>query len=67
MPIQRMAIVDKDGLVVNVISYDTEGTWTPPADCILVDAAKGGSIDDTWDGKRFVVPIEGAPHQWWQK
>ncbi len=47
MAIQRMAVVDGDNKVVNVIVYDTEGTWTPPEGCRLVDASKCGGPGDT--------------------
>ena len=64
MAIQRMAVVDGDNKVVNVIVYDADGTWTPPEGCKIVqdgvfgrgDASPGG----TWDGKRF-APKPPAP------
>ena len=57
MAIQRMAVVDASKKVVNVIVYDTEGTWTPPDGTQIIqsgvfgrgDAAPGG----TWTGKGF--------------
>lgn len=68
MTIQRMAVVDADNKVVNVIIYDTEGGWSPPEGCILVDASEAGGPGDTWDGTQFVAPIENIPHPaWWQK
>ena len=61
----RKAIVDSKGLVVNVIVIEDGANWSPPDGCVLVAAETGGGVGDTWDGKRFVVPVE-PPHQWWQ-
>lgn len=69
MSIQRMAVVDTDNKVVNVIVYDTEATWTPPVGCILVDASKAGGLGDTWDGKQFIPPggLAKKPTKRWKK
>ena len=63
MAIQHMAMVDKDGNVVNVIVYDTEGNWSPPEGCVIIDIKGKGpaSIGGTWDGVQFAVPIKPPP------
>ncbi len=67
MTIQRMAVVDKDNNVVNVIVYDTEATWAPPEGTRLIQDKKGEATPGgIWDGEQFVVPIESKP-AWWQK
>ena len=66
MAIQRMAVVDAENNVVNVIVYDTEGNWTPPEGCILVDAETGGGVGETWDGEEL-LPVLGpeVKKHWW--
>ena len=48
----RYGIVNGDGFVINVISWDGVTQWQPPAGCkaIRSDAV---DIGDYWDGERF--------------
>ena len=59
----RKALVDSDGLVLNTIVIKDDANWSPPDGCTLVDAQSGGSIGDTWDGKRFVGTTADIPRK----
>ena len=67
MAIQRMAVVDADNKVVNVIVYDTEGSWPTPEGCKLIQSGVFGrghaSPGGTWDGRKFVAPPNAPASQ----
>jgi len=66
MAIQKKALVNKDGNVVNCIVYDTEGNWTLPEGCILVDATTGGGVGDIWDGEQLLPGTKPeVKKHWW--
>ena len=64
MRIQRMALLDFDNKVVNVIVYDTDGNWTPPEGMHIVQSGAFGrgdaAVNGTWDGRKF-APAPDAP------
>lgn len=66
----RKALIDGQGLVLNVIEIEPDANWSPPEGCVLMD---GGEIGDTWDGTKFVkpeLPISEPPTDWqaeWSK
>lgn len=61
MTIKRMAIVDNEGLVVNVIELDTDSDYQAPDGCVLVEDTPIGDDtqsalpgDSMWDGDQFI-------------
>lgn len=50
----RAALIDKTGLVVNVILCDK--SWKPPDGFTLVESDTA-SPTDKWDGKSFIAQI----------
>jgi len=56
---KRYALVDANGLVVNVILWDGVEEFTPPdkTQAIQSDTAQRG---DTWDGTQFISPPQPA-------
>ena len=46
--VTRALVRDSDGLIENMIVYDTEGSWSPRSGYSLVDIE--ASIGDSWDG-----------------
>jgi hypothetical protein len=46
--VSRALVRDSDGLIDNMIAYDTEGSWTAPTGYSLVDIV--ASAGDSWDG-----------------
>lgn len=66
----RKAVIDSDGIVVNVIEL-TDGTaWTPPSGCSVVDgdgAALGGSYNsgtEQFTDPTPVTPAKTRPEEW---
>lgn len=46
----RYAVLDKDGLVVNVIEWDGLAKWSPPDGCtVQPDLDNAIEIKDVWD------------------
>lgn len=58
----RYGIVNKNGIVVNVISWDGETQWQPPVECIAVQHDYI-DIDDFWDinDKVLIKAVKIAP------
>ena len=56
----RMALIDGQGLVLNVIEIEPDANWPAPVGCSLIDAG-AGSPGDTWDGEKFIKPIPPEP------
>ena len=54
MAADRYALVDSNRRVVNVIVYDPDGNYTPPAGLTLVRSADAGP-GDTLDGRGNVT------------
>lgn len=62
----RYALVDADGLVVNVLLWDGEAEWAPPDDLTLLRLADDSPVQlgDTIDAKGNVItraPAELPP------
>ena len=60
----RYALVDSGGLVVNIVEWDGETDWSPPAGLTATEAdptiSKGWRrVDDAW-----VAPEEEEEPQW---
>jgi hypothetical protein len=56
----RHAVIDKGGLVVNVVEIDPEAQWSPPEDHLILDSDRA-NIGDNYDGKNFVAPSAPEP------
>jgi len=56
MSVKRMAVVE-NGIVVNVIVYDPQGTWLPQPDQTLIEHDRA-SIGWAYDGENFTDPNE---------
>lgn len=50
--VKRAVVRDSDGLVDNMIKYDTAGSWSVPTGYSLVDTE--ASPGDTWNGSAVV-------------
>ena len=50
--VKRAVVRDSDGLVDNVIKYDTAGSWSAPTGYSLLDIV--ASPGDTWNGSAVV-------------
>jgi hypothetical protein len=54
-----MALIDKDGNVVNRVAWDGETPWAPPPGLRAVrDEERVSVIGGSWDGKTFQRPPE---------
>lgn len=56
----RKALIDQAGTVVNVIEV-TDGDFTPPDGCTLVDATDDAEPGGAWDGHEFTRAPAGTP------
>ena len=59
----RKALIDKQGLVSNVIEIEPDFTYPLPSGFNLIDAGNG-SPGDTWDGVKFIKPELPTPVDW---
>ena len=57
----RKAIVNSEGLVVNVIEWEEGSGWPCPDGCQLVDAVRPAQPGATWDGSAFTAPVIPEP------
>lgn len=61
----RRAVIDTNGLVINVIEIEKDANWQPPEGCTLLTVTQSvdAGIGDTWDGKKIikVIPITPEP------
>ena len=55
MAVKNMAVM-KGGVVQNVVRYDTETVWKPPAGCFLAEVPVGTPVNpgDAWNGVKFI-------------
>lgn len=54
---ENYAVIDVNGLVVNVVLWDGVSEWTPGAGLRAIpNVGQQGSIGDTWNGTTFVSP-----------
>lgn len=59
---KRYAVVDQAGNVQNVVLWDGERSWTPPADAFAVEDADGAAEPGgSYDGKAFAPPAVPDP------
>ena len=54
---ERMALVDKDGNVVNVIVVEPDTKWTPPDGVTIVPADGNAEPGGTYDGSAFIRAV----------
>ena len=62
--VTRALVRDSDGLIENMIVYDTEGSWSPRSGYSLADIV--ASPGDSWDGStvtKRTVEEEEDPYQ----
>lgn len=57
--IERWAMVDGNGIVVNVCNWDGDlFTWQPPEGITMVRAGDDVGIGWTWDGQTWISPYQ---------
>lgn len=69
MTISKQAILNADSVVVNVVMYDDEGAWSPPAGHTIVPAPSGVGMGGTYrDGvftdKAVPTPVATRVEKW---
>ena len=57
----RKAIVNSEGLVINLIEWEEGSDWVCPDGCQLVDAVRPAQPGATWDGSVFTAPVIPEP------
>ena len=52
---EHMAVVDKDGNVVNVVVVKAQNVWSPPEGMMMVPVGTNAQIGGKWDGTKFTL------------
>lgn len=62
MVIMNYAVIDPDGLIVNVVVYNGTDSWQPPENCTAVALPSGSEAQAGWfhDEGEF-VPFRTSP------
>ena len=62
MTITNQALVDKNNIVTNIITHDSEGGYIPPNGVTLITiSGTTPNIGATWDGTNFTNPADTTP------
>lgn len=56
----RYALVDEDGLTLNVVLWDGQGSWTPPGGLTAVEAPIEAGIGWRLQDGQWLPPEEAA-------
>ena len=55
----KKVLVDSDGLVVNIIEYDSDAEWAAPSGIDVVDDGPDAEVGGTWNGTTFSRIVSG--------